>query len=205
MTTPQHESVATMIPHFISIGLDKIEAQSHHSPDTIKLVQSIGPLGTAGIRGEDRQYQPDAQYQLRDHLMTEYPGLAIEVSWSQSWAGKEGLEKKMGKLLEDGNGVTQTVIGVRLTESASGDLKMWLCLWRYAIPSDRVWDCVPILPDDKRSLRLTLGDFISKDVHVKYFPGADLDAEMMIPLGRVYKDARCRFELWKTRQERDKA
>ena len=130
--------------------------------------------------------------------MAKYLGVAAEVSWSQSWASKEGLEKKMGELMEVEGGTTRAVIGVLLRTSTSGTLKMFLSFWRYATPhgSDRVWDCVPIVPGNKRSRRLTLGDFISPDAYAKYFPGADLDTEILIPLGDVYGSAQRGFALW---------
>ena len=58
--------------------------------------------------------------------MAEYPGIAVEVTRSQSWASKEGLEKKTGNLLKVLGGITRAVTGVLLRESTSGTLKMSL-------------------------------------------------------------------------------
>ena len=212
MTTIQQESVACEIGCCICTGLDKIKGQSHQSPDTIKLVQSIRPSGKAQMKGKDCLYHPNAQFRLRYPSMLKYPGVAIEVSWGQSWGGKEGLEKKMGDLMEVGGSTTRVVIGVMLSESASGDLNMSSSLWRLTTPDssnalkvawDRVWDRVEIVPGDEHILRLTLDDFISPDTAAKHFPGADLDAEVLIPLGCVYEDAKCAFELWQLENEED--
>ena len=202
MTTPQHENAAGKIASFIISGLDKIQAQSQ-SADTIDLAENIGLSGTARIKGEDHSYQPDTQFRHRYPFMPKQPGLAVEVGWSQPWAGKEGLEKKLSDLLEVGGGLTRVVIGVDLRQSTSGTLKMSLSLWRLTggsdilnITWDRVWDRVEIVPGDERILRLTLDDFISPHTSAEYYPGADLDTEILIPLGRVYKDTKYGFELW---------
>ena len=114
----------------------------------------------------------------------------------------------MGDLLEIAGGKTRAVIGVSFRKSVSCDLKMSLSLWRLTTPYssgvlkvswDCVWDCVQIVPDDERILRLTLDDFIGLDTPAKDFPGADLDTEILIPLGRVYQDAKSSFKLWSGR------
>ena len=79
----QQESIAAKIGRFISAGLDKIEAQSQN-PDTVKLAQSIGPLGTAHMKGKGCSYQPDNQFRLEYSSMPTYPGVVVGVSWSQS-------------------------------------------------------------------------------------------------------------------------
>ena len=136
--------------------------------------------------------------------------MAIEVGWGQSWGGKKGLEKKMGDLMEVAGGITQVVIGVMLRKSASGNLKMFLSVWRLTTPGnthqvtwDRVWDCVQIVPGDERILRLTLGDFIDPDTATKHLPGADLNGEVLIPLGGVYEVAKCAFEVWQLVNKED--
>lgn len=201
MKTAQHENTAMEITHHIDFGLEKIRAQSQ-SPDTMKLARNIKPSGVAYLEGEDCSYEPDAQFRLRYPFMLKYPDLAVEISWSQSGAGKKGLEEKMGHLLDVPGGITRTVIGVLLRESTSGALRMSLSLWRYATPYNRVWDWVPIVPGDDCTLHLTLGDSISRDTSAKHFPRADLNTEILIPLGRVYEDAQCSFELWQRQTEK---
>ena len=199
--------MAVKIGHFISAGLDKIETESQN-PDTIRLAQSIRVLATGSRKGKDCPYQPDAQFRHEYSLMPKCPGVVVVVSWTQSLAGREGLEKKMGDLLEIAGGRTRAVIGVRLRKSVSCDLKMFLSLWRFTtlhssdvlkVAWNRVWDYVQIFPGDERILRLTLGDFVSLDIPAKGFPGADLDTEVPIPLGRVYQDAKYSFGRWSGR------
>ena len=52
----------------------------------------------------------------------------------------------------------------------------------------------------ERILRLTLGDFVSRDTCAKSFPMAELDTEILIPLGKVYESAQRGFELWQLKK-----
>ena len=107
----------------------------------------------------------------------------------------------MSDLSEVGDGIARAVIGVELEESASGDMKVLLSFWRLATPqasdlSEVVWYRVQVASDEDRILRLTLGDFVSRDTCAKSFPTAELDTEILIPLRKVYESAQRGFELW---------
>ena len=205
ISSPQTECFSDIIGYLISSGLLKIEDQSQ-DPETIELAESIHGCGAAEIRGGYCAYQPSKQFRLSCNSVTEhYPGVVIEVGWSRPW---KVLETKMNDLLDIGGGKTRVVIGVELEESAASEsapigLKVLLSVWRLVVVpqgydnvAEVVWDRVQIIPGDEPILRLTLRDFISPDTYIEYFPRADLDTEILIPLRRAYENAERGFRLW---------
>jgi hypothetical protein len=85
MTKKIHEGVAERMSHIISNGLDNFK-EGNYSTDTVLLAEKIVPFGTAAIKfptrfsPENDTKSPEKSYQHED---CKYPGLVIEVAWSQ--------------------------------------------------------------------------------------------------------------------------
>lgn len=199
-STPQTEFANAKVISSIVLALYTISQDASQNSDTIKLVDSINSFGSTVIKGAYCVYEPSCQFRLFNPSIAKRPGVVIEVAWSRPW---KVLEKKMSDLLEVGGGMTRAVIGVELVESAPGHMKVFLSFWRLGAPYEVVWDRAEIGADDERALCLTLSDFISRDTCANYFPRAELETEILIPLGKIYQSAQWGFELWQEEKQQD--
>jgi hypothetical protein len=111
MTKKIHEGPAAQMNFIILKGLDNFK-KGNYSADTTKVAKKIRPFGPAAIEfptrfsNESDTKSPEQSYQ---HLGCKYPGLVIEVAWSQDGKDLPGLAKRY---IEASGGGIRTVIGV---------------------------------------------------------------------------------------------
>ena len=114
MTLEIHEYVAEKIGDAIAIQLAKFQEGSYSQTKTAELAKSIKSRGSALTHFPSRFSEhndaksPDKSYKHKD---CKYPGLVIEVAWSQE---QKDLPELAERYFQASEGGIQTVIGINL-------------------------------------------------------------------------------------------
>jgi hypothetical protein len=115
-----HEKVNQLISDSIKKQLATIEITSNNE-STKRLIQSISSTGSGNIKlfDVDGHREPDQQFAIEDCY---YPGVVIEVAYSQSF---EELERKADDLIVNSEGNIQLVIGLETESKKAFKISAW--------------------------------------------------------------------------------
>jgi hypothetical protein len=166
MPTPVHEAFSRLLAEHLRHELDSISRNNEKARSFASNIRSVGSsriLLREGIDTRDSAWprrQPDEQFQHKDAT---YPGVVIEVSYSQD--GK-ALRRLAQEYILYSNGDIKLVLGIDINETAECTVSTWRP--RYIQAADEDIDELVVFQElASRAFRSVDGDPVNEDDRVE--------------------------------------